>query len=62
MSLKFLCLENRHAEFFGDTLPYKSRRHVLPTFSSCPTEDFSLEVAKVQECVFLHMNSKKFAV
>lgn len=35
---------------------------MLPTFSSCPTQDFSLEVAKVQECVFLHMNTKKFAV
>lgn len=35
---------------------------MLPTFSSCPTQDVFLEVAKVQECVFLHMNAKRFAV
>lgn len=47
---------------FLGTLCRTNLEGVLPTFSSCLTEDFSLEVAQVQECVFLLMNSKKFAV
>lgn len=35
---------------------------MLPNFSSCPTQNFTLKVAKVQEFVFLYMNAKKFAV
>lgn len=36
--------------------------HVLPSFNSCPTQDLSFEVAKVQECVFLRVISERFAV
>lgn len=48
---------------FSGTLWHTNIESVcFPSFNSCPAQDFSFEVAKVQECVFLHMNSKKFAV